>query len=265
MLSCGRYEYSTAHPPLPLQTHPDWLVISYLEKGFQVYEIDGVKVELRGNQVMRIFPGESYGTGHAPEHRGTLFWLIVAVNPPPGPAGAWGMEQKAAMELREKLLNRETPRVESASSMLGQAFQRVFFFQAYDSALERASLKNTLVLILLEIASIHDLTIPVAKLASEIARWLSRHPAEMPNSQELAAFSGLSVSTFYQRFGKETGMTPKEFAMRWKVNEALKRLRAGGKVTEVAHALGFSSSQYFSSVVRLHSGQSPSYWRKRKP
>lgn len=265
MLSCGRYEYTTAQPPLPLQSHSGWLVISYLQKGFQVYEIDGKRVELRGNQVMRIFPGESYGTGHAPEHRGTLFWLIVSVNPPPGPEGAWGLTQDAATELLTRLMNREAPRVETASSLLGQAFARAFSLSAHDTALDLATLRHALALILLELACIRDDAMPVAHLATEVAKRLSEDPARMPNSEELASFSGFPVSTFYERFGKETGMTPKEFAMRWKVNEALKRLRAGDKVIEVAHALGFSSSQYFASVVRRHSGESPSYWRRRKP
>lgn len=264
ILVCGRYEYSRAHPPRPPQSHPDWLVLVYLEKGLQLYEIGGERVELRGNQVMRVFPGESYGTGRFPEHRGVLFWMIVATSPPPGPAGAWGMNQVASSELLDRLLDRRTPRVESASEMVGEAFRKVFSRPTHDSELDRAILRHSLVSVLLEVVSIRDSVTPVAHLAAEVAGRLSVDPAHMPSSEDLAAFTGLSVSAFYDRFGKETGMTPKEFAMRWKVNEAMKRLRAGDRVIEVAHALGFSSSQYFASVVRRHSGESPSYWRKRK-
>jgi AraC-like DNA-binding protein len=262
MLVCGRYEYSTAQAPLAPQSHPNWLVIVYLEKGFQRYEIAGEPVDLRGGQMMRVFPGELYGTGKFPEHRGTLYWLILACDAANIAQGAWGMESDAADALLKRLTDRITPRVETASTGAADAFRQIMQSPHPETALEKAILRHRLVSILLETGLCQQEVEEPSRLAHELAKRLALDPGNIPGAEEMAEFAGLSVSAFYRRFGKETGMTPKDFAMRWKVNEALKRLRAGGRVTDIAHSLGFSSSQYFASVVKRHSGQTPGYWKR---
>lgn len=262
MLVCGRYEYTAAQPPLIPQSHPDWLVIAYLEKGFQRYEIDGESVDLRGGQMMRVFPGERYGTGKFPEHRGTLYWLIIACDAANIAQGAWGMESDAADALLKRLTDSATPRVETASAGAADAFRQIMQSTGPETPLEKAILRHRLVSILLETGLCQQGVGEPSRLAHELAKRLALDPGNIPRAEEMANFAGLSVSAFYRRFGKETGMTPKDFAMRWKVNEALKRLRAGGRVTDIAHSLGFSSSQYFASVVKRHSGHTPGYWKR---
>jgi AraC-like DNA-binding protein len=262
MLVCGRYEYTKAQAPLAPQSHPNWLVIVYLERGFQRYEIAGETVDLQGGQMMRVLPGERYGTGKFPEHRGTLYWLILACDEANIARGAWGMESDAAAALLRRLTDPTTPRVETASIGAADAFRQVIEAPQAETPLDKAILRHRLVSILLETGLCQQSAIEPSRLAHELAKRLELDPGNIPGAEEMANFAGLSVSAFYRRFGKETGMTPKDFAMRWKVNEALKRLRTGGRVTDIAHSLGFSSSQYFASVVKRHSGQAPGYWKR---
>jgi AraC-like DNA-binding protein len=69
--------------------------------------------------------------------------------------------------------------------------------------------------------------------------------------EDLAAVAGLSVSHFHAKFRRQTGISPAEYLTRWKLERAKAMLASGRhSVTETAHRLGFSSSQYFATVFR---------------
>jgi len=78
----------------------------------------------------------------------------------------------------------------------------------------------------------------------------------------LAEQAGLSVPRLKARFKHEIGMPPGEYVLRAKITEAQRRL-AGGKasVTQVAFDLGFSTSQYFATVFKRFTRQTPSAWK----
>jgi AraC-like DNA-binding protein len=76
----------------------------------------------------------------------------------------------------------------------------------------------------------------------------------------------LSSSRFQALFKQKTGIPPAEFALRARVAEAARRLALPGTdVTSVAFALGFSSSQYFSSVFKRFTNLSPSGVLRKRP
>ncbi len=82
---------------------------------------------------------------------------------------------------------------------------------------------------------------------------------------ELADKAGLSESRFKSRFKEEYGVPPAEYVLRVRIEEAKRRLRSGhGSITRIAFDLGFSSSQYFATVFKRLTGQSPAGWRARE-
>jgi AraC family L-rhamnose operon regulatory protein RhaS len=78
--------------------------------------------------------------------------------------------------------------------------------------------------------------------------------------------AGLSASHFAEVFRRETGRTPLEYLTSARIEEATRRLleRPEASVTRIASELGFSSSQYFSTVFRRHVGCTPGEWRRRE-
>lgn len=100
----------------------------------------------------------------------------------------------------------------------------------------------------------------------DIARalaWIEAHLSEPLDATDLAAGSALSPGRFYEVFREATGTTPKDYILSRKIELAAARLalEPGASVTEVAYALGFSSSQYFATVFRRYRGMSPSQAR----
>jgi AraC-like DNA-binding protein len=93
--------------------------------------------------------------------------------------------------------------------------------------------------------------------------YVRQHLEEPQSVAQLADVARLSPVHFRSRFRKETGLTPSEFVVREKIEEAKKRLTHPDQtVTAVAFDLGFSTSQYFATVFRHYTGVSPSRFRQ---
>ncbi|WP_267548907.1 helix-turn-helix domain-containing protein [Rhizobium rhizogenes] len=81
----------------------------------------------------------------------------------------------------------------------------------------------------------------------------------------IARRMGCSVRYIYRAFEAEC-LTPSDYIWDLRVHKAAEKLRdAGGyagEISEIAFALGFSSSAHFSRAFRHRYGVSPSQWRK---
>ncbi len=82
---------------------------------------------------------------------------------------------------------------------------------------------------------------------------------EMPLS-ELAARFSMSESGLQHRFRQETGDSLRSYINQRRVERAKKLLESGKSVTETAMTLGFSSSDYFSTVFRRYTSIPPIRW-----
>jgi transcriptional regulator GlxA family with amidase domain len=90
------------------------------------------------------------------------------------------------------------------------------------------------------------------------------HYAEPLDLAALAAVAGLSKYHFQRLFTATYGVSPAEHLSRRRVERAQDLLRATNlSVTEVCHAVGFSSLGSFSSRFRELVGESPSEFQRR--
>ena len=79
--------------------------------------------------------------------------------------------------------------------------------------------------------------------------FLNQHIDEPLQIRDLAKVSCYSPSRFKIRFREEVGITPAEYINLQKISYAKKMLSNGkSNITDLAYTLGFSSSNYFSSV-----------------
>ena len=88
--------------------------------------------------------------------------------------------------------------------------------------------------------------------------------AEQVDVDSLAAVAGLSKYHFLRLFKATYGLTPGEYLSQRRIERAQDLLRATNlTVTEVCHAVGFSSLGSFSSRFRAVVGESPSDFQRR--
>lgn len=86
---------------------------------------------------------------------------------------------------------------------------------------------------------------------------------EKVRMSEVARALGVTRARLFEQFKRGAGLTPNDFLLRVRVERARELMADRRKsVTEVAFAVGFSSSQYFSTVFRRYTGQTPGEYRQ---
>lgn len=102
------------------------------------------------------------------------------------------------------------------------------------------------------------------RLVRSAIAYIQAHYSEPITRDGLARRLGLNADYLTLCFRKELGMTPVAYLNRFRVNQAKTLLLESDKtITEIALAVGFSDSGYFSRVFRQKVGQSPEAFRRR--
>jgi AraC-like DNA-binding protein len=93
---------------------------------------------------------------------------------------------------------------------------------------------------------------------------IDRHFAEELDLDELAAVARLSKFHFLRSFAKVYGLTPLAYLGERRVERAQDLLRTSNlTVTEICHAVGYSSLGSFSARFREVTGETPSAFQSR--
>jgi AraC-like DNA-binding protein len=88
-------------------------------------------------------------------------------------------------------------------------------------------------------------------------------PTEPWTVERLARLVGLSRSVFAERFTEIVGQPPMQYLALWRMQIASRLLAEGGRLAEVASAVGYQSEAAFSRAFKKLVGQAPATWRKR--
>jgi AraC family transcriptional regulator len=96
-----------------------------------------------------------------------------------------------------------------------------------------------------------------------VAAFVEKHLAKPLTLAEIASAAGLTRMHFAAQFRVATGLRPREYVMRRRIERA-QCLLAGGalSIVEVALSVGFQNQAHFSTVFRRYVGQTPARWRR---
>lgn len=106
----------------------------------------------------------------------------------------------------------------------------------------------------------------VREAVQEIISHLDGNFTEVVSLEKLAERTDVSASSLSRGFKAQTGMTPTEYAIRLRMEQA-KHLLAftDDTVTAISEQCGYCNVHYFSSVFRKECGISPSQYRRQLP
>ncbi len=263
VLVVGRYDYSDMHQPLEAHEHGDLYEVCYLHRGQQTYTVADDRFgegdyHLRGGDLFVTAPGELHSTGSDGEERGKLYWILLRQPKKNRRFLQLSTEESASLRQQlETLPGRHFPADSDIYPLLESIFE---MFARPDDALKPARLRARLTTLLLAILDSTTTASPAA-LSREIqtaCQWIDANLAEPVALEALAEIAKMSLSRFKTQFKSETGIGPREFIQRRQIDRAQTMLAAGQSVTQTAMDLGFSSSQYFSTVFKRFTGQTPS-------
>jgi AraC-like DNA-binding protein len=234
--------------------------------------MDGEDLILRGGQGIRFLPGSVYSSADLPEQRGEFFWLAIHV---PKSRGIQlpGFHEKSAHSWWQRATDAELPRrfplsAEIQADLANLVQSDVTNIDDKDSmhqtrlTLDYGSLLLSLYSLLGEPLGNHR-----SKEIQHALQLIEDRLSDVDlDANRLAQEANISVSLFYARFKKETGLPPVDYLRHRRIIEAQRILSQPNPpaVTELAMKLGFSSSQYFATVFKRYTRLSPSEWRKRQ-
>ncbi len=234
-------------------SHPGEYEIHYIVSGELSWWVEDRTYDLRSGMILIIAPGETHGSTTGVLEPCEHYWMrLTFPDEAGGPSDIAQLgEAFAALEHRAFAVS---PAVrEGFAQMLAEHHQR----GDYARVACRAALHGLLIAILRDYQALK----PVVSAPIGIDRSIKAiHQSleEPPSIQHLARVAGLSESAFRKQFREVVGCAPHDYITRRRVQAAQALLASGGKsITEVAMALGFSSSQYFATVFKRVTGQSP--------
>jgi len=157
-----------------------------------------------------------------------------------------------------------SPALRLVVTNLARALQS--FFKQRADTLAQARLRTLVCAVILEAAgqlgqaaAAHDNAVTAAE------RYLRQHLGEELLMSDVARQLGLSRPRLFALFKRGTGMTPNDFLLRARVEKAGELLvTTAASVTAIAFETGFGSSQYFSTVFRKYTGQTPGGFRRAR-
>lgn len=259
----GIHRLPFAAPGLREHVHEGCLEVSYLISGERSYHVDGKDYMMRGNDIFVTYPDERHGSGGNPHGKGVLYWLQVRI--PSRPQCFLTLPADEVCPLLTRL--RAFPRRKfQGVRQLRLWFERIFRLYSEDEwPLRKLSIASSVLECLLTVVECADRA-GATKLSEDIqdvVRVIQRTPQANPSMAELADIAGLSESRFKAKFKSQTGIPPGEYVLRSKVAHAEELLRSDydRSITEIAFALGFSSSQYFATAFRRFTNKRPSEFR----
>jgi AraC-like DNA-binding protein len=224
-----------------------------------------------GDEVHEVGPGDVYitrpdewhGGMDAMMHPNELYWVQVHIPP----AGLPPAEAEAMARDFDQMKLRRFP----GRPSIKDAFARLLAVHqapgTYATTLARAALYELLATVVQCYADharlLRDQSDAQSAAIRRALRWMAKHLAEDYSIDEAAGTAGLSISHFHERFFAEVGFTPADHRARARVAAAKQSLRAGEmSITEIAMAVGFSTSQYFATVFKNLTGMAPREYRR---
>ena len=84
------------------------------------------------------------------------------------------------------------------------------------------------------------------------------------SQEEIAGHIGMGYSLYRKKFKEYTGVSPTQFQIQLKINKAKNLLITTNELLkEIAHNLGFESSDYFCRLFKQKTGLTPSDFRDK--
>jgi AraC family transcriptional regulator, 4-hydroxyphenylacetate 3-monooxygenase operon regulatory protein len=263
-----------------LATHRnEGIEVTLLESGKLWFGAGEKDYTLQPDSLTITRPWQQHQVGNPNVSQGRLHWLILDVGVR-RPNQAWKWPQWIMLspsdlaELAGILRQTEQP-VWKASSEIRHCFLAIAAAVEADrkgSSLSAVTVRiNELLLLLLSLlrsrkprldGTLTSSRATVQMFLDDLTVHSEHLSLEWP-VEDMADSCGLGVTQFVHIVKQLTNMTPASFLSNCRLDYAARLLRepAGGPVTDIALACGFSSSQYFANVFRKKYGRTPTAYR----
>ena len=257
------WNISSAFPPTPLHHHRDIVEIHCLIKGKRISRLNEKEYTITGNELFIIFPNEEHSNGSF--HQSPCSFYGFQLDLTKG-STLLGLNEEYSRALEKIITCRDYRHLRfdpADNQLLRQAFENISDGNPDALMLGVQYLSCFLFKIPEYIPVSPARKISHDKNIKRVLELIEKEYREIIRLQELAVISGYSLSRFKSKFKEEVGITPANFITFKKLEYAKKLLKTTDMpVTQIALDAGFSSSNYFSTVMKKLTNYTPGEYRK---
>lgn len=257
----GKVSHLTARTPLEDHIHQDAIEITYFIKGEQVYTIGQTNYTIKSGEVFITLPNELHSSGSYPKDKSLFYYLIINIH----------MLRKLLFNEEESLILLDTlltikKRTFKVDPALTELFETLLACGMSPSPFYKTRIRSLLCDLLLKVieakpSSFDSSQNPMQKVLD----YIDLHIYEDLTMSHLARIAHLSEGRFKANFRSYAGIPPREYILRQKIKHAKKLLKDETlSITHISYKLGFSSSQYFSTVFKRFTSISPIDYRNKQ-
>lgn len=264
------YNSTSTSPPTSIHYHSDYIEFLCLVKGsrnFFVFENKNPSsYHISNNEAFLVFPFELHNNGVLPQKPCEYLGFQLNVK---DPDHILNLNPEQSYHLYQQLFALKTRKIFLSSTdvnLLRSSFQYLLFSERNPADISIGIQFLTCFLFNLIYQQPIETNSP-SLVDSRIQRainYIQENISEPLPVETLASISGLSVSRFKCKFKEVVGYPPAEYTTLQKIDVAKHTLETSDVcITDLAFNLGFSSSNYFSSVFRKVMGCTPREYRKQ--
>ena len=254
----GHAKFHRAGDGLDQHYHPNCVEFVAVLEGHQVYQVGSDIFHLYGGDLFTAFTGEAHSTGREPQMVSEILWFQLNLTERDG---FWGLAApwdslllEQARRWSARIIKLKPEQIE----LLKQVFQ---CFAESRGTMPTACIRGMglLLAFLTDLFSCDHSVPSIDQDIETVLRMIETRLCEPLQLEDLARAARLSTSWLKAKFREQIGISPRAY-MNWRKIERAKELLLQEElsVTQVAYALGFSSSSYFAQVFRKFTGVSPS-------
>jgi len=263
----------------------DWhrnegIELTYLARGKADFAVDGKPYALESGHLTITRPWQQHRVGNPQIHASRLHWLILDVGVR-RPDQTWRWPDwliLAPADLRRltTLLRHNEQPVWHANPALESCFEKLAALVVHpDPTTIQTRMQltlNELFIVLYELLQEKNfaLNAQLSTTRRSVEMFLTALPNHLEHPwtlEDMAHECGLGRSRFAYYCRQITNLSPADYLSQCRVEAASQLLKAQPKlsITEAAMACGFQSSQYFATVFRKKTGQTPREYRHGRP
>lgn len=253
----GHAEFGSAYPGLVEHVHPGCIEITAMLRGSQKYTTGRREYSLHGGDVYSTFLDEGHSTGQRPQEVSEIIWFQLDLREEEhflGLAPPWDERLFAQMRhWNRRIIKMEPEELE----LLRRAFRGFASAKTEDDPM-RCLGQSMLLAFLHGMLAKESALLELTSDIQVVITYIQSHITERLEIENLAEMTGLSPTWFKTKFREETGISPREYINRRKIELAEAWIQEGeASVTKLANGLSFATSSYFSTVFRQFTGMSP--------
>ncbi|MBQ6819377.1 MAG: helix-turn-helix transcriptional regulator [Clostridia bacterium] len=244
--------------PVGNHYHPGRFEFQYVKSGVVTFAVGEETYEVSGGHVFVTFPDEVHSIPGGSSSGHTILYFQLEDKDTFLQMDA--MNTGLLSEQLHQLQKRVIPVNQFMDYCLTNAFNLAFFPNEF----QRQCVANQVCSFLHQLIEMEKTAVS-SRNTNEIDRvlqYMKNHVYEKIDLSFFASYCGYTYAYFNTKFKKVVGVTPADYFLGLRVDEAKKMLLEGRSITETAMALDFSSSNYFATVFRRVTGKSPTQWIK---